>query len=336
MDALSPSRVVIALATYQGDRFLARQLESLQAQSFVHWRLLVRDDGSTDQTLHILRQFAANDDRIEIITDQQGRLGATANFGAVLEAALARQADYFFLADQDDVWQPDKIQRQLEAMRALEKNSPAEMPLLVHSDLTVVDAELQVLHPSFMTFQGIGHEDRSPLRTLLLQNFVTGCTCLMNRALVELALPVPPHLLVHDWWIAVCAAAAGQISYVPQPTVLYRQHGQNSIGAKSYWASLNLLRYLQRRWRRPRGTAAWSPFTASVDQAAQLAQRLRQRQLPRQAAMLKLIDEYLRWHAAPQGRLGRAWQFRALGVRRQRWIKHWALYYFLLKCPKAI
>jgi glycosyltransferase involved in cell wall biosynthesis len=329
MSQTAPPNVFLVLATYNGGQFLAEQLKSLRAQTWTPWRLLLRDDGSSDSTRQVAEQFATIDSRIEIVRDGLGRLGPTGNFGALLARAVDRGADYVFFVDQDDVWKPEKIQRQLECMARLESESTPAAPLLLHSDLSVVDADLNLVHPSFMAYQGIHHEPARPLRTLLVQNFVTGCAMLINRPLAELALPVPT-VPVHDWWIAACAAAAGQIGFLPESTVLYRQHGRNSVGAKSHLASLNPWRFVKRRINRDCAKRT-GPFALGIAQAEQLRERLRLRGISPKSPSLKLLDDYCRWCYEPSGPWARLRQFTSLGIRRQSRIKHFALYLYLLK-----
>jgi len=156
-------------------------------------------------------------------------------------------------------------------MSELEARHGYSEPLLVHSDLQVVDAGLKPISSSFMQYQRIAHEDDG-LRTLLLSNFVTGCTCLLNRQLAELALPIPREAIVHDWWLALCAASAGHIGYIAEPLVKYRQHGANVIGAKSA-ASRHRLSPDEVSFRN-------ELIRKTVVQAGALSQRLHLRSLP--------------------------------------------------------
>lgn len=222
--------VDILLATYNGEAFLVEQIESVLAQSFADWRLVIRDDGSTDGTLDIAGRYAAeNPDRIVLVGEGESGLGASGNFARLMEHATA---EYVMFCDQDDVWLPDKTERLLAAMRALEAEAGKELPLLVHSDLRVVGADLRELHPSFLTYQFLDPAFGRCLNRLLIQNVVTGCACLCNRRLIEISLPVADQSMMHDWWIALVAAAFGRIGFVAEPTVLYRQHGANTLGAK--------------------------------------------------------------------------------------------------------
>ncbi|HEX6107227.1 MAG TPA: glycosyltransferase family 2 protein [Gemmatimonadales bacterium] len=262
-------RLLVLLSTYNGARYLAEQIESIRGQIWTGWELVVRDDGSTDGTIELVEEFARRDRRIRLWRDGRGNLGPAASFGALLEHAWAGGATYAALADQDDVWMPDKLQRELALLQAHEAAGEPDHPLLVHTDLTVVDDRLRTLHPSFLRHQRLEHVRTDPLRRLLVQNFVTGCTVVVNRALLRAAIPVPP-VVMHDWWLAQCAAALGTILFLPEPTVRYRQHGGNALGGRG------ALRLYADAVRRP---AEWwvrgrRGLAAGKDQASELARRL--------------------------------------------------------------
>jgi glycosyltransferase involved in cell wall biosynthesis len=222
--------VDILLATFNGARFLPELLESIEGQTHRDWRLIVRDDGSTDCSLSIIEGFAQrHGDRVRVLRDGRDRLGACANFAAVLEAS---DASYFMFCDQDDVWLPEKIAGLLRSMRQVEERQGAETPILVHSDLIVVDDELHVLHPSFWRYSRL-LDPRAPRRParVIVQNFVTGCASIGNAALRGAALPIPTEARMHDRWVALVAAILGEIAEYEVPTLLYRQHQNNDIGA---------------------------------------------------------------------------------------------------------
>lgn len=221
--------ISILLATYHGERFLTEQLDSILAQSVTDWTLFVRDDCSTDGTSAILKEYAERyPDKIRVTVADRPSGGAKWNF---FQLCRTVRDDYVMLCDQDDVWLPDKIECTLHAMKLLESEAGADVPLLVHTDLTVVDAQLNVLSDSLCAFQSISPE-RNTLRNVVVQNNVTGCTAMYNRALAEEIDEVPEVLVMHDWWIALLAAALGRTGFVARPTMLYRQHGGNSVGAK--------------------------------------------------------------------------------------------------------
>ncbi len=219
--------VEVLLATYNGERFLAAQLDSLLAQTFGEFTILVSDDGSSDTTPAILRAYASAHPGRFCILPPCARLGARANFARLIDAA---SADYVFFCDQDDIWLPEKMAMSLERMVQLAATSPPGSPLLVHTDLAVVDSGLEVLGPSYFRYVGI-NPARNSLGALLLGNVVTGCTIVANRALFETARPVPSDASMFDHWLALVAAGLGRISCIDQPTILYRQHGSNLIGA---------------------------------------------------------------------------------------------------------
>ena len=147
--------VSILLATCNGARFVREQVESIRSQSVSDWTLVIRDDGSTDGTLEILCELAGTDSRIVLVNDTHGHLGAAGNFSMLATRALSSPPGPVLFADQDDVWFPTKIERTLAALRSAEAARPHNTPILVHSDLTVIDRGGQRLHDSFMRFQRI-------------------------------------------------------------------------------------------------------------------------------------------------------------------------------------
>lgn len=231
-------KIVILLSTYNGMQYLEDQVRSIERQTFDDWALLVRDDGSSDDTYQFLEKLKLEENRIFLLP-KQDNIGVIQSFSALVEEAikLFPEAAYFMFADQDDVWKPTKVEDTLKCMKALEVNHEY---VLVHTDLQVVDSSLNTIASSFMKFQHIRHSSEQALSVLLVQNFVTGCTVMLNRKLVLSALPIPRGVMMHDWWFALCAAAYGQIGFVNQPTILYRQHEENSVGAKGFWGSVKL------------------------------------------------------------------------------------------------
>jgi glycosyltransferase involved in cell wall biosynthesis len=222
--------IEVALTTYNGELYLAPLLDSLFAQTRQDFTLLVADDSSTDGTRSIVEAYSRRyPGRIEQLPGDGSRRGVIANFDRVLARS---SADYVFLCDHDDVWLPHKIERSLEAMRALEAGHAAGTPLLVHTDLVVTDAELGVISDSLIAYSGL-QPPRNDVVRLLLSNVVTGCTTVINRALLHRARPIPAQAMMHDHWLALIAATSGAIGFVDAPTILYRQHGGNTLGAHS-------------------------------------------------------------------------------------------------------
>ena len=226
------------MAAYNGEKYIAEQLESLQSQTYKSWNLYVRDDGSEDKTLDILNHYAKQDNRISILANNGSRLGSCGNFSLLMEQSP--EADYVMFCDQDDVWMPTKIQTTLEAMLCLEAQHKS-VPLMVYTDLHVVDDCLNLMADSFLKYQAIDPR-RNQLHDIMVTNPVAGCTVLMNKALVKLAIPIPPAALGHDCWCSLVASAFGKLEYLSTPLIYYRQHGSNDVGAYSF-----NLRYIIKR-----------------------------------------------------------------------------------------
>ncbi|MFH0396310.1 glycosyltransferase family 2 protein [Streptococcus sp. A34] len=216
--------VNILMSTYNGQEFLAEQIRSIQAQTFTDWMLLIRDDGSRDRTREIIADFAKQDSRIHLINpDSTENLGVIKSFHALVQY---QRADVYFFSDQDDVWLPDKLQVTLETAQAY----PEDQPLMVYTDLKVVNQDLQVMNESMIRSQS--HHANTELVQELTENTVTGGTSMINHALAEL-WTVTDDILMHDWYLALLATAFGKLVYVDQPTELYRQHAENVLGART-------------------------------------------------------------------------------------------------------
>ena len=219
----------ILLATYNGAPYLAQQLDSVLAQSETDWRLVIRDDGSADETAAIVERYRRQyPDKLFPVPSGHPSGSAMHNFFALLDYA---ESEYVMFCDQDDIWKPDKIALSVSKMKEMEGRYGPATPLLVHTDLCVVNETLQVINPSLFAMQDMDYR-RDTLNRLLAANIVTGCTMLFNRALLNLLVEKPKTAVMHDMWIALVAAAFGRIGFIHEATVLYRQHGNNANGAK--------------------------------------------------------------------------------------------------------
>ncbi len=229
---MTASSIDILMATYNGERFLGEQIESIQAQSYKNWRLLVSDDCSADGTLDVVRHYAAADDRIRIVSEGVRRGGAKENFFALMAKSAA---PYCMFCDQDDVWLPQKVEKTFNLMRQLEAKEGPDKPLLVFTDMKVVDGELGVIDESFECFSSID-PGRTGFKQLVAQSVGAGCTMLVNKCARDLALRLATYddVIMHDWWLCLVAAAFGRIAYLDEPTSLYRQHDFNEVGALEY------------------------------------------------------------------------------------------------------
>jgi len=244
-------QVDILLGTYNGAIFLAAQIDSILKQSFTDWKLIIRDDGSSDETSEILLDYQSQyPQKIVVLENNNENIGVILNFSQLLETS---NAPYIMFCDQDDIWLPEKIELTLSEILSIEKSNP-NIPLLVHTDLKVVNTSLDILNDSYWSYQGI-NPNYDTFNRLLIQNVITGCTVMINKQLAQLALPIPNEVIMHDWWLGLVASSFGQIHHINTPTVLYRQHDNNDTGATSFnldtiltqlknLSNLNLNKYL--------------------------------------------------------------------------------------------
>jgi glycosyltransferase involved in cell wall biosynthesis len=220
----------ILLATYNGERFLSEQIQSLLNQTCAHWRLIIRDDGSTDNTRSIIYRYQQQyPQKIIVLEDSQTNLGACRNFARLLEHS---SAEYVMFSDQDDVWLPAKIALTLEKMKKMVERYGNDVPLLVYTDMKVVNDRLSIISESFWKNQAFNPAIGQSLSRFLVSNVATGCTVMINKKLRELSVPIPQEALMHDWWVGLIAVAFGRTDYVDDVTMLYRQHCMNVVGAK--------------------------------------------------------------------------------------------------------
>ncbi len=234
--------IVVLLASWNGADYIEEQLDSILNQTVPQIRILVSDDGSTDGTREILETYKQKYPERVLLNHrsderrrgdaEDGIPAAAGNFFWLLESYCAGDHHgYVMLSDQDDVWKPDKAEKLLGEMRRLEARKGADHPILVHSDMEVVDAGLHSIHPSFFVYQHCD-PNGTTFPELLAENRVTGGAVMMNRALAELFPERPEACFMHDWWIALAASCFGTIGCVREPLYLYRQHGTNTLGAK--------------------------------------------------------------------------------------------------------
>jgi glycosyltransferase involved in cell wall biosynthesis len=233
-ESFSAPRVVVLMSTYCGERFIAEQLESILSQLPVHGQICIRDDGSTDGTVAVIR--ANCDPRISLT--QGSNLGFGLSFLTLLSQAPAH-ADLVMFADQDDVWLPGKIDRAWQWLAPL-KNRPA----LYGSAQMLADVALRPLHATAPWARG------PSLANALTENIITGCTAALNQPAVKLLqrAGVPHGVHFHDWWLYLVVSAFGTVVHDDEPTLLYRQHGGNQIGHGIGWVGrqVGIVRFLLR------------------------------------------------------------------------------------------
>lgn len=236
------NQVHIVMATYNGEKYVREQMDSLLAQTHKQLTIEVCDDGSTDGTVAIIREYEARDERVRLHVNTQN-LGYVKNF---LEGVKRCPAPYVMLCDQDDIWQEDKVEQTLLAMQEAEKEMP-EKPVLVFTDAECFDSETNEMSGFF---HETSHLDVKKVDTahLFMENKCIGCTMMMNRAVLPYLEELPEEIRVHDWWLALICSHFGAIRYVPKATLRYRQHEGNQIGGSSYGGYLkNRLAHIRRQ-----------------------------------------------------------------------------------------
>ncbi len=218
------SKVQVLLSTFNGSKFIDAQLQSLFRQKLKPHSILIRDDRSQDGTVAILGEWEKREASLTVYR------GAT-NFGVVKSfmELLSRADDsaaYIALCDQDDIWLPQKLERAVNMLA--EKAS--SLPALYFSRLQYVDEGLKPLGQSNVP-------TRISFESALVENVATGCTVVINQALRQILLDGMPkkNCLMHDWWLYLLALSFGEVVYDPTPSVFYRQHGGNVVGASASW-----------------------------------------------------------------------------------------------------
>lgn len=203
-------RVSICMATYNGARFLRDQLDSILSQMDECDELIISDNGSSDGTRFLLNAYA--DPRVNVfVCDERG---VVFNFENALKRAKGK---FIFLADQDDVWLPGKLEIMINAL---------EVSDLVLGNAIVTNEDLCVSKPPLTLFDL--NNPRQGIFSNLIKNSFTGCCMAFNTKILGASLPFPKTIPMHDWWIGLLALRLGNVSYIDEPTILYRRHGSNA------------------------------------------------------------------------------------------------------------
>ena len=221
----STAEVAVVLCTYNGSQFLEEQTASLLHQEQAV-RIVASDDASTDDTAERLSEWLRPN--LDSLVTQDRNQGYVVNFETTLNRVLEQGASYIALSDQDDIWDKDRVMCGMSMMAELEKTHGVDVPLLVHSDLRLIDETGQLLHGSFLAYRRYRISNQRSLPIILGENGVMGNTILMNSAMAKLCLPFPEQLHVHDYWIALLAELFGQRAMLDLSLVDYRLHTKNA------------------------------------------------------------------------------------------------------------
>ena len=219
--------VCILLSTYNGEKYLKEQLDSILAQTYTEWTLYIRDDGSNDATPAIIDSYVAKYKNIKRVPSE-GNVGVIRSFELLLSSV---EADYYSFCDQDDFWLPSKLQKSMDKILEIEQKHP-DVPVGVFCDAKVVDEKLKEIFLSFWKISRIKPSLLDTFERLAVHNVAAGCTMVINHAAKVCSLPFVEEVRMHDYWILLSILAkGGKLSYVDESLMLYRQHGGNVIGA---------------------------------------------------------------------------------------------------------
>lgn len=222
---MEAKKIDILLATYNGEEYLREQIESILSQTYSEFRLLISDDCSSDNTKQILEEYEKKDKRV-VLYFQKENLGVIKNFEFLLKKV---ENEYYMFSDQDDIWKKDKIEKSVKKIE--ETNSD-----LIYTDLEVVDENLNTTSSSYWKLKGFYNKIKkyNNFESLYLNNFITGCTIISKKSLIQDFLPLPntSKYVLHDYWIPLVISQKGKIEYIEEPLIMYRQHKNNKIGSK--------------------------------------------------------------------------------------------------------
>ena len=219
-------KIEILMPTYNGEKYLREQIDSILLQSYQNIKVIISDDASTDSTRDILKEYQKKDNRVEVYY-QENNLGIVKNIEFLLQKV---NAPFFMLADQDDYWLKEKVEKSIDVLK--EENAD-----LVFGDLEVVDSNLNKLCDSFNDYMLLSRKINNYINTNKLNylyNCITGCTVCAKSDVIDKILPLPStsKYVIHDYWIALMVSLNGRLAYIPEKLIKYRQHGNNQVGMK--------------------------------------------------------------------------------------------------------
>lgn len=228
---INQNDIAILMGTFNGEKFIKEQIDSILSQTVGNWTLYIQDDGSKDKTLDIINSY--NDERIVLIDKGLSRQGVCNNFMSLLNIV---ESKYYMFCDQDDVWFPNKIERLLGEIKMIEQKN-CDIPILVYSDKTRVDENLNIIIEREFARSGIDDDklerilsERNTFEMILVRATAAGCTMLFNHQVKDFCFPYI-NLRFHDSIVALATARnGGIISTVLDSTMYYRIHTSNTVG----------------------------------------------------------------------------------------------------------
>lgn len=233
-------KIDIVMAVYNSERYISEQVQSILNQTYKDYHLYICDDVSTDNTINILSEYKLQYNNEITLLKNSKNIGIKNNFSYLLNKS---QAEYTMFSDHDDVWFENKVEITYKKMLEMEEKYSKNTPILIFTDKMVTDENLKVIHISHNKSEKFNLDNFS-LNRLLMANVASGCTIMINSALKNLCKNIPAEAIMHDYYIMLAAAAFGHIEYINIPTMYYRQHSHNQLGAKNN-SLLNALKNLK-------------------------------------------------------------------------------------------
>lgn len=231
-------KIDILMATYNGEKYLAEQLDSIINQTYHNWNLLIRDDNSTDRTLEIIQDYQKKDNRIKLLKDNKGNLGIVKNFEELLKNS---ESEFIMFSDQDDIWIENKLDMYLKMIEKIKNKG-----FMIHSDAILFDKnKSNILKDTFISKKAIN----KGLENVFFNYFVQGATILISKEIKNFILPFPKEVYLHDRYIHLISELFFERIFVNEALIYYRQHGDNQIGAKNTIRELLSKRYFDERDR---------------------------------------------------------------------------------------
>lgn len=231
-------KIDILMATYNGEKYLVEQLDSIINQTYRNWNLLIRDDNSTDKTLEIIQNYHKKDKRIKILKDNKGNLGIVRNFEELLKSS---ESEFIMFSDQDDIWVENKLDMYLKMIEKIKNKG-----FMIHSDAILFDKnKSNILKETFISKKAINRG----LENVFFNYFVQGATILISKEIKNFILPFPKEVYLHDRYIHLISELFFERIFVNKALIYYRQHGDNQIGAKNTIRELLSKRYFDERDR---------------------------------------------------------------------------------------
>ena len=217
-------KIDILLATYNGSKYLHEQLDSILSQSYGNINVIIRDDGSSDNTVMIIKEYEEKDNRVKLLNDNLGNLGFVRNFEELMKNSTS---EYLMFSDQDDIWYNNKVETSYMRIKAIEESNGKSWPILVHTNSKIMNYETRTKSLFISDYA----KNRS-FENSFFNFFVQGSTMLINESLKREALPFSKEVYLHDRYLHLIVEFIGIRAYIDMPTMDYRQHSNNEIGSR--------------------------------------------------------------------------------------------------------